>query len=69
MITKRDELLGRLTDRLGTLMWAGTFVGHDSGVSYVIRHQRVANMTWDELESADDPVELARERMLVLAVE
>jgi hypothetical protein len=67
MLTPRDEMLGRLTDSLGTLVWAGTFIGKDSGVSFVIRHQSVADMTWDELEASDDPVALARERLSAVA--
>ena len=59
----RDEMLGRLTDSLGDQMWTGTFVGNDTGVAFVVRHQRMAEMSWDELESAEDPVALARERL------
>lgn len=63
MLQPRDEMLGRLTDSLGALVWAGTFVGHESGVSFVIHHHSVADMSWDELETSDDPVALARERL------
>ena len=69
MLAPRDELLGRLTDCLGSLVWAGTFIGHESGVSLVILHQPVADMTWEELESSEDPVGLARERISALAAE
>jgi hypothetical protein len=69
MLMKRDELLGRLTTCLGTLVNSGNFIGHESGVSVVILHRSVADMTWDELEASDDPVGLARERIAVLIVE
>ncbi len=69
MLEPRDELLGRLTDCLGTLVWAGTFIGHASGVSLVILHQPVVQMTWEELESSEDPVALARERISALATQ
>ncbi len=69
MLTKRDALLGKLTDHLSTLVWSGNFVGHDSGVSFLVRHRSVADMTWDELEATDDPVALARERLAAVVVE
>ncbi len=68
MLRPRDALLGRLTDSLGPIMWKGTFIGHDSGVSFVVRHQRLVDMTWDELEASEDPVALARDRLATVAV-
>ncbi len=69
MLTKRDEMLGKLTDHLSLMIWTGNFVGHDSGVSVVVHHRNVADMTWDELEASEDPVALAKERIAALAVE
>ena len=66
MLTRRDELLGQLTDCLGALAWAGNFIGHESGVSFVVRHHSLADITWEELETTDDPVSLARDRMAAL---
>lgn len=68
MLTKRDEMLGRLTSHLSALVTQGTFVGHDAGVSLVVQHERLADFTWDELDASDDPVELARERLASLAI-
>ena len=53
----------------GQLVTEGNFIGHDVGVSVVIRHRSVADFTWDELETSPDPVDLARQRIASLESE
>ncbi len=63
MVTTRDDLLGQLTSCLGMSLGGGTFVGHESGVSVVVLHESLTDVTWDELEESTDPVEFARQRI------
>jgi hypothetical protein len=68
MMTRRDALLGLLTSRLNRQVREGTFVGHESGVSVLVRHESIADFTWDELESSNDPVEFARKRLVAAVI-
>ncbi len=62
MLRPRDEMLGQVTDAFANEAWNGTFIGSDTGVSFVVRHEAAAAISWSELESAEDLVSLARER-------
>ncbi len=62
MVTERDELLARVTDGLAARVVAGSVVGHEDGVSIRSRRSDPVELTWDELETSDNPAQLADER-------